>query len=152
MTTNFTRNFSCGEMPDIEEIKVKMYSDKISYKIDAFPEVEILGFWCLNLRYWKPRICWKHFKSFNFVQKVESSNNYLTATVGFFSGPCTISLTTCWPVYVWLTFCLSSSTCSWSRLRLDWTIILQSSYSPLQNAGIYFYLRAGKLLKYPILE
>ena len=55
-----------------------------SYKIDAFPEVEILGFWCLNLRYWKPRICWKHFKSFNFVQKVESSNNYLTATVRFF--------------------------------------------------------------------
>ena len=57
----------------------------------------------------------------------------------FFSGPCTISLTTCWPVYVWLTFCLSSSTCSLSRLRLDWTMLLQSSYSPLRNAGIYLF-------------
>lgn len=26
--TNFSRNFSCGEMPDIQEIKVKMQSDK----------------------------------------------------------------------------------------------------------------------------
>lgn len=36
MTTNFTRNFSCGEMTDIEEIKVKMYSDKISNKLMLF--------------------------------------------------------------------------------------------------------------------
>ena len=45
----------------------------MSFNIVAFPEMEILGFWCGNFRYRKPRICRKHFKSFDFVQKVKSS-------------------------------------------------------------------------------
>ena len=83
MTTNFTKNFSCGEMPDIDEIKVITYNRIMSFSIMAFPEMEILGFWCGNFRYWRPRLCGKHNKYFHFVQKVKISVNNLIAVTGF---------------------------------------------------------------------
>ena len=51
----------------------------------AFPEMEILGFWCGNFRYWKPRICREHIKYSDFMPKVESSAHNLKTTVTGFS-------------------------------------------------------------------